>query len=76
MGKRRCKQRKKQLWHIQDSYPGYSGAATLEIKHQGEPRRATEHLSSQESVPEMKFKISFLVFNTEILLINELQRDK
>lgn len=33
-------------------------------------RRAMKHLSFQGSVPEMKFKISFLVFKTEILLIN------
>lgn len=58
---------KTQLWHIQGSYVGYSGAAPLEITHQGEPRRAMEHLSFQESMPEMKFKISFPVFNTDCL---------
>lgn len=62
--------KKNQLWHIQGSYVGYSGAAPLEITHQGEPRRAMELLSFQESVPEMKFKICFLVFNADILLIN------
>lgn len=63
-------EKKAQLWHIHSSYAVYSGAATLEITHQGEPRRAMEHLSFQGSAPEMKFKVSFPVFNIEKLLIN------
>lgn len=59
---------KTQLWYVQDFCVGYS--ATLEITHQGEPRRATEHLSFQGSVTALKFKVSFLVFNTDTLLIN------